>query len=79
MKAGYKSELESRKGSLQDSKTALEVLYAKINEDAINKNPELKEQHMTALRVADSAIDAFSGSLKTVKVAIESRLLVILR
>ena len=67
---GYNSELDICKKALEECKTWLETLYAKIDEDEINKCQVRRDEYYVALRSADSAADKLAGSLKTIKVAI---------
>lgn len=75
LKDGFKTELENRKSAIQNCRIKLEGLYGiRVDDDELNKpeHSEHKGNIMTALRTTDTAFNALSGSIKSVKAVVES-------
>ena len=73
MRAGFKGELDARSKSFNDAKGTLEQLYAScLSEDSIKKDPSLQGRIDGAIRACDAAVTAFSGTIRSIKTAMES-------
>ena len=70
MKSGLKAELDARKEQISGSQKELEVLFGK-RLDTVDKDPALKEQVDSCLRMLEAAFTSLNGTLKSVKAAIE--------
>lgn len=74
MKAGYIAELQARKNEFEDHKLKLEGLYMNNDqEDVIEKDPNLKAQFEEAVKSVDKLLPTFATTLKSVKMAVETR------
>lgn len=74
MKAGYIAELQARKNEFEDRKLKLEGLYMNNDqEDVIEKDPNLKAQFEEAVKSVDKLLPTFATTLKSVKMAVETR------
>ena len=74
---GFKSELTARKDAISNAKTALESTYAKTlgkSEKQIQEDPGLVSEITTNIATIESAFNSFNGTVKTIKMSIESGL-----
>ena len=71
LKNSFTRELEARKTNLSDSKAALEALYAQKLDDTATR-PDLVEQVNTALRTCEAAMTSYNGTVRSIKLAVES-------
>ena len=74
--AGFQSELTARKDAITAAKADCEASYAATlsKSDAdIQKNPTLMSTITTNLAKMDSAFTSFNGTIKSIKLAIDSR------
>ena len=71
MKCGLADQLGERKDQISKVKTELEVLFSSKLEN-IKTDKDLQDRYNTALKNADAAYTSLGGTMKSVKVAIES-------
>ncbi len=76
MKAGYLAELEARRAEFQTLKTLMEAIYMKLpaNEDDIHKDEKLKGEIEKSLKDVDALTTTLVSTVKSVKLAVDSRL-----
>ena len=75
MKAGYIAELTARKVEIENVKLTLETLYMDpITDDQIEKSVEDQSKFAEVLTKADTLFTSWGGTLKSVKMAVETRL-----
>ena len=70
MKAGLKMELDARKEQVLAAQKDLEVIFGK-KLDTVDKDPALKEQVDSCLLKLEAAFTSLTGTMKSVKAAIE--------
>ena len=73
---GFKSELTARKEAMDTAKTQLEGVYAKTlgkTEKEIQETTELHTEITRALAKMEAAFNSFNGTIKSIKLAIDSR------
>ena len=70
MKAGLKMELDARKEQVSAAQKDLEVIFGK-KLDTVDKDPALKEQVDSCLLKLEAAFTSLTGTMKSVKAAIE--------
>lgn len=76
LKEGFKNEFELRRAAIQTCRVKLEGLYGIRVEDEDLHKPEHAEHKgniLTAIRATDTAFNALSGSIKSVKSVVDSR------
>lgn len=74
---GFKHELAGRKDAIVNAKTALENCYAKTlgkQEKDILADADLIQEVNTQLATVESAFTSFNGTLKSIRMAIDSGL-----
>ena len=71
LKDGFAAELESRKVTLANCKNELETLYAQ-RLDELSGKPDLAAKVDSAIRGCDAAVTSYAGTMKSIKLAIES-------
>lgn len=72
MKSGLVGQLAARKEEVLRVKTELESLFA-CKLDTVANDKELKDRYDAALKSVDATATSLSGTMKSVKAAIESR------
>ena len=79
---GFKCELGARKTAISNAKLALESTYAKTmgkNEKAIQEDGDLVNEINGHLAQIEAAFNSFNGTIKSIKTAIDSSLILICR
>lgn len=75
---GFKSELTARKEAISNAKTSLETSYAKTlgkTEQQIQEDQGFVNEITNNIAAIESAFNSFNGTIKTIKMSIESGLI----
>ena len=71
LKEGFTKELDARKATIDAAKAELETLYAQRLDD-LTGNPQLGNKVDASLRACDAALTSYGGTMKSIKLAIET-------
>ena len=74
MRNGFNGELTARRTALTSSKQELESIYGETmgSDEVVRSKKELVEKISKALLVADAAFTSLNGTIKSIKIAVDS-------
>ena len=74
MRNGFNGELTARRTALATSKQELESIYGETmgSDEVVRSNKDLVEKISKALLVADAAFTSLNGTIKSIKIAVDS-------
>lgn len=72
LKDGFRKELDARRDNLASVRGEFESLYAQRLDD-VKDRPDLVAKVETVLRSCEAALTSYNGTLKSIKLAIDTR------